>query len=384
MPQKSYLLTPGPTPVPERVLTAMARPVLHHRMPAFEALFRECGAGLRALYGTTGPVITLTGSGTVGMEAAVVNFTRRADRVLVVDGGKFGERWGEMMAAYGVDHDVLRVPWGQAVAPSDIAARLADDRRIRAVYCTANESSTGTWHPVDKIAEICRDAGDVLCVVDAISCLGAIPMPMDEWGIDVLVTGSQKALMVPPGLAFVAASPRAWKRAEAADLPRFYCDLLREKKAQANQQTAFTPAVSLLVGLHEALKMIEEEGLEEMYRRHDRLARATRAAVVALGGELYSSSPSPTVTAVTGPRGIKTGELVEHLRARYGVVIVAGQEKVKDSIYRIAHLGYYSAFDILTVACALEMALRDFGVQVQLGAGVAAAEAILAVGRTEG
>jgi aspartate aminotransferase-like enzyme len=380
MAQKTYLLTPGPTPVPERVLTAMARPVIHHRMPAFEDIFRECAAGLARLYGTRGPVLTLAGSGTVGMEAAVVSFCRRADKVLVVDGGKFGERWHKMMRAFGVACDVLTVPWGQAVAVADIEARLAADRSVRAVYCTANESSTGTWHPVDAIAAACRKADDVLCVVDAISCLGAVPLPMDAWGIDVLVTGSQKALMLPPGLAFVAASERAWKRAESADLPRFYCDLLREKKAQATAQTAFTPAVSLIVGLREALAMIDEEGLDQVYARHDRLARATRAAAAGLGCELYSSSPSPTVTAVRGPAGLKTGKLVKHLRDRYGVVIVAGQDEVKDSIFRVAHLGYYSPFDILTIVSALEMGLCDLGVPVARGAGVAAAEAILAAG----
>ncbi len=376
--QKQYLLTPGPTPVPERILLAMAGPVLHHRMPAFEAILNESLEGLRWLYGTRQPVVILAGSGTAGMEASVSNFLSRGDRALVIRGGKFGERWGELCQAYGIECRFLDVPWGTAVSPDDVKKALDEDPGIKAVYATANESSTGVWHPVDRIAQITRERPDTLCIVDAVSALGAVPIPMDEWGIDVLVTGSQKALMLPPGLAFVGASERAWARAAKADLPRYYLDLRRERKAQEGGQTAYTPAVSLVVGLREALRMIREETLEGVYARHDRLARATRAAGQALGLELYAPTcPSPTVTALKSPDGLDSGKLVKHLRSRYGVSIVGGQGDLKGKIFRVAHLGYYSPFDILTVVTALEMGLLDLGVKVERGAGVAAAEEIL-------
>jgi aspartate aminotransferase-like enzyme len=376
--QKQYLLTPGPTPVPERVLLAMAQPVLHHRMPAFAEIMKEVLEGLRWLYGTKDPVVILNGSGTAAMEASVVSFQRRGDKALVIRGGKFGERWGEINVAYGVECVYLDVPWGTAVDPAAVEAALAKDPAIKTVFATANESSTGVWHPVDRLAKITRAKDDVLLVVDAVSALGAVPMPMDEWGIDVLVTGSQKALMLPPGLAFVGAGGRAWARAEKANLPRFYLDLRAEKKAQEGGETAFTPGVSLIVGLREALRMIREETLPKLYDRHSRLARATRAAALALGCELYApTAPSPTVTSIKSP-GIDSGQIVKHLRGKYGVSIVGGQGALKGKIFRVAHLGYYSPFDILTVVAALEMGLNDLGVKVERGAGTRAAEEILA------
>lgn len=376
--QKQYLLTPGPTPVPERVLLAMAQPVLHHRMPAFAEIMKEVLDGLKWLYGTQHPVVILNGSGTAGMESAVVNFLRRGDKALVIRGGKFGERWAEIATAYGVECVTLDVEWGKSVDPAAVEAALAKDPGIRAVYATANESSTGVWHPVDRIARICRAHKDVLCVVDAVSALGAVPLPMDEWGIDVLVTGSQKALMLPPGLAFVGVNDRGWARAESANLPRYYFDLRAERKAQEKGETAFTPGVSLIVGLREALRMLREEGLPQVFERHRKLAAATRAAVRAMGCELYAeTAPSPTVTAVKSPSGLDSGKLVKHLRSKYGVSIVGGQAQLKGKIFRVAHLGYYSPFDILTVVTALEMGLRDLGLPVTLGAAVAAAEEIL-------
>ena len=299
--QKQYLLTAGPTPVPEEVLTAMALPVPYHRAPAFADCFREVQEGLRWIFQTAQPVLVLAGSGTAAMDAAVTNFLSPGNKVLVVRGGKFGERWGEIAAAYGVTVVPLDVEWGRAVDSQAVAKLLDSDPAIRAVYATATETSTGVRHPVDALAAVCRERAGVLCVVDAISALGVYDLPMDKAGFDVVVAGSQKALMLPPGLAFLAASEKAWKAHASAKLPRFYLDLGREKKNQTAGQTAFTPAVSLIVGLHEALRMLRADGLEATFARHAVLARATRAAGKALGLGAYAEPPSDSVTALTVP-----------------------------------------------------------------------------------
>jgi aspartate aminotransferase-like enzyme len=375
---KQYLLTPGPTPVPERVMLAMARPMIHHRMPAFGELFAEAAEGLKWLFQTTRPVLMLSGSGTFAMEAAVVNTMKRGDKALIVVGGKFGERWRSICKAFGIEFVALDVPWGQAVAPSAVEAALDADDQITAVFSQANESSTGVRHPVEAIAAITARRERVINVVDAVSALGAFALPMDAAGFDVLLTGSQKALMLPPGQAYIALSDKGWARTESADLPRFYADLKREKKAQASGETAWTPAISLTVGLVEALRMIKEEGLEACFARHARLAEATRRAAVALGCTLFApTAPSPTVTSVVGPGGLDTDKLVKQLRNGYGVSITGGQDAVKGKIFRIAHLGWFSPFDIITSVAAIEMALGDLGVPVVRGAGVAAAEEVL-------
>lgn len=378
---KQYLLTPGPTPVPERVMLAMARPMVHHRMPAFTAIFNEAAEGLKWIFQTREPVLMLSGSGTLGMEAAVVNTMRRGDKALCVVGGKFGERWRNICKAHGLEVVSLEVEWGQAVDPQAVEDALGQDPKITAVFVQANESSTGVRHPVEAIAQITRARDGVINVVDAVSALGAFDLPMDQAGFDVVVTGSQKALMLPPGQAYIALSEKAWKRAETADLPRFYVDLKRERKAQAGGETAWTPAITLTVGLVEALRMLKEEGLENVFARHARLAKATRAAVEAIGCKLFApTAPSPTVTSVWGPSGLDTGKLVKRLRDRYGVSLTGGQDAVKGKIFRVAHLGYFDTFDILTSVAALEMALSDLGVPLTRGAGVAAAEAILGAG----
>jgi aspartate aminotransferase-like enzyme len=378
---KQYLLTPGPTPVPERVMLAMARPIVHHRMPAFAALFQEAADGLKWIFQTRQTVLMLAGSGTLGMEAAVVNTMRRGDKALCVVGGKFGERWRSLCKAYGIEVVSLEVPWGQAVDPQAVADALDRDDKITAVFSQANESSTGVRHPVEAIAKLTAARERVINVVDAVSALGAFDLPMDQAGFDVLLTGSQKALMLPPGQAYIALSDKAWARAETADLPRFYCDLKREKKAQAGGETAWTPAISLTVGLVESLRMIKEEGLAACFARHERLAEATRRGCVALGCALFApAAPSPTVTAVRGPGGLDTDKLVKQLRDRYGVSITGGQDAVKGQIFRVAHLGWFSPFDILTSVSAIEMALSDLGVQIVRGAGVAAAEEVLRAG----
>ncbi len=381
MPFKQYLLTPGPTPVPEQIMLAMARPIVHHRMAAFGEIFREAAAGLQWMFQTSQPVLMLAGSGTLAMEAAVVNAMKRGDKALCVVGGKFGERWRNICKAFGIEVVSLDCEWGTAIDPARVAAALDGDAKITAVFSQANESSTGVRHPVEAIAEITRARDGVINVVDAVSALGAFDLPMDRAGFDVLLTGSQKALMLPPGQAYIALSEKAWHRVEKADLPRFYADLKRERKAQANAETAYTPAVTLTVGLCEALRMLKSEGLENVFARHDRLARATRAAATALGCQLFApTAPSPTVTSLWGPAGIDTGKIVKHLANRYGVSITGGQDAVKGKIFRIAHLGYFGPFDILTSVAALEMTLGDLGVKFERGAGTVAAEAILAEG----
>ena len=378
---KQYLLTPGPTPVPERIMLAMARPIVHHRMPAFTTIFNEAAEGLKWIYQTKQPVLMLAGSGTAGMEAAVVNTMKKGDKALCVVGGKFGERWRNICKAYGIDFVELTVEWGRAVDPEAVKKALDQDDKITAVFSQANESSTGVRHPVEAIAKITASRERIINVVDAVSALGAFDLPMDKAGFDVLLTGSQKALMLPPGQAYIALSDKAWARTESADLPRFYLDLKRERKAQGGGETAWTPAVTLTVGLVEALRMIKEEGLENCFARHAKLAKATRAAAEALGCTLFApTAPSPTVTAINGPGGLDTGRLVKQLRDKYGVSITGGQDAVKGKIFRVAHLGYFGPFDILTSVTAIEMALSDLGVKITRGAGAAAAEAVLEAG----
>jgi aspartate aminotransferase-like enzyme len=382
---KQYLLTPGPTPVPERVMLAMARPIIHHRMPAFTAVFNEAAEGLKWIFQTAQPVLMLAGSGTLAMEAAIVNTMKRGDKALVVVGGKFGERWRNICKAYGVEVVSLDVEWGRAVDPDAVARALDADDKITAVFSQANESSTGVRHPVEAIAKITSGRERVVNIVDAVSALGAFDLPMDKAGFDVMVTGSQKALMLPPGQAYITLSDKAWARTETADLPRFYADLKREKKAQAGGETAYTPAVTLTIGLVEALRMLKEEGLQQVFARHLKLAEATRAAVEALGCKLFApTAPSPTVTSVWGPmkdnERIDTGKIVRQLRDKYGVSITGGQDAVKGKIFRVAHLGYFGPFDILTSVAALEMALSDLGVPITRGAGTAAAEIVLEAG----
>jgi aspartate aminotransferase-like enzyme len=377
---KSYLLAPGPTPVPPEVLAALARPVIHHRTPQFAAVLAKVQDGLRELFGTKEDVLVLAASGTGAMEGAVTNLCSPGDEVVVVNGGKFGERWTKICRAYGVTVHEVTVEWGRAVAPQAIVAALDAHPKARAVYLQASETSTCVLHPVAQIAELTR-ARDTLLVVDGITAVGVLPMPMDALGIDVLVTGSQKALMLPPGLAFVALSPRAWKAAERATLPRFYFDFARERKGVAEKSTAWTPAISLIYGLDVALEMMRAEGWDALYARHDRLARATRAGAQALGLSLFApAAPSPAATAVNLPTTVDGSALFRYLRDAMHVTFAGGQDQLKGKIIRLSHLGYVGAFDVVVGLAALELALARFGAAVELGRGVAAAEAILAEG----
>jgi aspartate aminotransferase-like enzyme len=375
--KKIRLLTPGPTPVPERLSLRMAQPMIHHRSAEFEQVFARVREGLSWLFQTKGDVVQFAASGTGAMEAALVNFLRRGDEAIVVDAGKFGERWAKLAKSYGVNAVVLKVEWGSAVDPGAVEAALREHPNAAAVFVQANESSTGVKHPVEQLARITK-GHKVILVVDAISALGAFDLPFDAWGIDVMVSGSQKALGLPPGLSFLAASDKAWKLNETADLPRFYFDLKRERDSQRKNQTAWTPAISLVLGLDESLQMMREEGLAGCFERHERLARGARAGMQALGLELYSKASSAAMTTVVAPQGIDSEKLVKHLFKQYGIKLVGGQDAAKGKIFRIAHLGYFDEFDMLVVVGAIERGLSDLGARVPLGAGLAAAQKAMA------
>ncbi|OGP66029.1 MAG: class V aminotransferase [Deltaproteobacteria bacterium RBG_13_53_10] len=378
--EKKYLFSPGPTILPPEVLLKMAEPIMHHREPEFERIFSEIRQGLKYLFQTKKEVLILTSSGTGAMEGAVSNLLSKGDKALVVRGGKFGERWGEICRAYGIEVVPVDVEWGKAVDPRKIEEVLASHPSIRAVYTQASETSTGVKHPVKEIAEIVKKRDDTVIVVDAITGIGVFDLPMDEWGLDVVVSGSQKALMLPPGLAFVALSDKAWKLVERSDLPRYYFNFKKELKSAEKNQSSFTPAISLFVGLRESLNLIQKEGLKAVFRRHEKLAEATRAAVKAMGLELYApDSPSSALTAVKVPEGIPGGKLKNLFFEKFGITVAGGQDQAKGKIIRIAHLGYYDRLDMIMVISALEMLLKDMGHALELGAGVKAAEEILMV-----
>ena len=374
---KQYLLSPGPTPIPNEVQLAMAQTMIHHRTPEFAVVLEKARQGLKTLFGTTNDVIILASSGTGAMEAAVTNLFSPEEKVIVVNGGKFGERWLRICRAFGLDVVEIKVEWGTAVEVSAVEQALQAHPGTKGVLIQASETSTTTLHPVREIASLTRNGGPLL-LVDGVTAVGVLSVPMDDWGIDVLVTGSQKAMMLPPGLAFIGLSDRAWQRTGDAASPRFYFDLQSERKGQAKGSTAYTPAVSLVFGLCAALKLMREEGLDRVYARHDRMARATRAAATAMGLELLSpDNPSPAATGFYVPEGTDGDELLDYLRARMGITFAEGQDHLQGKVIRIAHVGHMGAFDVIVAISALEMAFRKFDLPVHLGRGVAAAQEIL-------
>lgn len=379
--KKRFLMAPGPTPVPEWVNLSMAQPMMHHRTPEFSAIFEEVKEGLKYIFQTKQDVLILAASGTGAMEASVTNLFSPGDEVLVINGGKFGERWGKIGEAYGLKVHWLNVEWGKAVKPGDVEDVLNKGKDVKGVFIQGNESSTTVSHPVKGIAEIVRKRDNTLFVVDGITAVGVYDIPMDKWGIDVLITGSQKALMLPPGLAFISLNDKAWKFNETAKLPRFYFDLKKERKSLKDNTTAYTPAASLIIGLREVLKMLKSEGLESIFERNERMARATRKAMTAIGLKLLApESPAECATGVYTPEGIDGGRLLKSLRDEFGVTLAGGQDHLKGKILRIAHMGYIDTFDIITAVSAIEMALRRFGYPVEFGKGVGAAQEILMEG----
>ncbi|MDP6686332.1 MAG: alanine--glyoxylate aminotransferase family protein [Candidatus Omnitrophota bacterium] len=374
---KNYLLTPGPTPVPPEALDAMARPIIHHRTPQFQAILKEVEAALCSIFNTKNNVLIFTSSGTGAMEGSVTSLLSPGDKAIVVRGGKFGERWGEICKAYGIEFIPIDVEWGKAVEPQKIKKLLQQDKQIKAVYTTLCETSTGVATDIEAIAKITKDFEAVL-VVDAISALGAVPLKTDEWGIDVVVAGSQKGLMIPPGLAFVSLSKKAMGLAKKSTLPKYYFDFGKYNKAIEKNDTPYTPAVNLIIGLNEALKLIQKDGFDSLLATHRKNAKAVRAAVKALGLELLAPDAySDAVTAVKLPEGLDGVKLVKTMRDAHGVAIAGGQAQLKGKIFRIATMGYINAKDLKVGIEILETVLAELGHKFKKGTGVKALEEAL-------
>jgi aspartate aminotransferase-like enzyme len=372
---KRYLFTPGPTPVPPEVLAALAEPVLHHRAPDFRIVYERVLGRLREVHRTANDVLLFTCSGTGAFESAVVNLCSPGERVLIVSAGSFGERWIAMARAYGCEVEELRYPWGETPTADDLERKLGEVEPVSLVFLVHSETSTGVVADVQALAAAAKDAG-ALVVVDAVSSLGAVPLEPDEWGLDVVVSGSQKALMAPPGLATVAVSAAAWEQVERARLPRFYFDWTRTRKAQAKLDAAFTPAVSLVVALDVALGLLLENGLDAAFERHVRLGRACRAGIKAMGLELFSPDEdrAAVVTAARMPGGFESTRLTRLLRDRHGITIASGQGAIKEEIFRIGHIGWFDEFDIATALSAVELGLAELDAPVERG--VAATRAL--------
>jgi aspartate aminotransferase-like enzyme len=383
MPQKSLLMIPGPTPVPEEVLRALSHPMINHRGPEYMALQRELIAGLKEAYRTTGEVQIFPAAGTGGLEAALVNVLSPGDRVVAVPVGAFGDRFAEIAEVFGADVRRLSVDWGRAADPDVVGQALSEEPNVRALLLTHNETSTGVLNDIRALAAAARRARpDLLILVDAISGMLAAEMRTDEWDVDVVVGGSQKAWQIPPGLTFLSISERAWRAHREARMPRFYFDFSRMRKSMENDQTPYTPALPQLFGLQVALRRILQEGLDAGIRRHERLAEATRAGVRALGLELFAEAGhySNSLTAVKVPGGLEARTIRTRMREKHGVVIAGGQGRIKDSIFRIGHLGFVDDSDILGVLGALELTLRALGCDAIPGQAVTAAQRVFGEG----
>lgn len=375
--KKNYLLTPGPTPLPPEVCEALARPIIHHRTPQFQTVLKEVFEGLKVAFQTKNDCFVLTSSGTGAMEAAVVNLLSWGDQAIVIEGGKFGERWTELCEAYGIKPVVIKVAWGQALDPRILKEHLDKEPGVKAVFATLCETSTGVAFDIKALAHVVKDTEAVL-VVDAISGLGAIDLKADEWGVDVVVSGSQKGFMLPPGLGFISVSKKAWKLVEVSKCPKYYFDLKVAKKTLDKTDTPWTPAIGIIIALNEALKMMHAEGYENIFARHRKLAEATRAAMKALGLELFApKAASDAVTAAKVPAGIDGEKLVKVMRDEYGVTIAGGQGEMKGKLVRIAHMGYMSEFDIVLGIACLEKVLKKMGYAFEFGAGIKAAQEVL-------
>jgi len=374
--RKNYLLTPGPTPLPPQVCEAQAKPIIHHRTPQFQAILKEVSEGLKYIFQTKEDVYVLTSSGTGAMEASVVNLLSSGDEVIVVDGGKFGERWTEIAKAYGIKPEVIKVEWGKAVDAKEVEAKLKANPKIKAVFSTLCETSTGVTNDIEALGKVVKNTSAVL-VVDAISGLGAIDLKVDEWAVDVCVSGSQKGLMLPPGLAFISVSKKAWGLVAESKCPKYYFSLKAAQKALTSTDTPFTPAITLVIALAEAIKLMRDESLEKIFSRHKKMADATRAAMKALGLELFApTAASDVVTAVKVPAGVDGEKLVKTMRDTYGVTIAGGQSEMKGKIFRFAHMGYIEEFDIIIGLACLEKVLKQMGYNFELGSGIKAAQEV--------
>jgi aspartate aminotransferase-like enzyme len=369
MSEKQYLLTPGPTPVPPEVLAAISQPIIHHRGSDFKPVYERSLLRLREVFRTDHDVLLFGAAGTGAMESAVANLCSPGERVLVVSAGHFGERWQAIVSAYGAEVEALTYEWGEIPSADDVAARLQELGGAKAVFITHSETSTGVVCDLQSIAAAVSEQG-ALSVVDAVSSLGAVPLETDAWDLDVVVSGSQKALMTPPGLAMVSVSEAAWSgRGEG---PRFYFDWERTQKGQAALNAPFTPPVSLVAGLDVALGILLDQGLDAVFERHVRLGRACREGAKAMGLELFSPDEdrSAVVTAIRAPDGIDATEVVRGLRDRFGITIANGQSTLKGKIFRIGHIGYFDVFDITTALAAVELVLADLGAEIERGVAV--------------
>jgi aspartate aminotransferase-like enzyme len=374
--KKQRLLTPGPTPLYPPALHAMMAADIHHRTEDFRKVYRSALADLKEVMGTAHDVLMFAASGTGAMDAAVSNLFSRGDKVIVCVAGKFGERWAEIAKAYGLDATVLTVPYGEVVAPEQVEAALAAEPATRGVFVQASETSTGAAHDVRAMADAISKTGAIF-VVDAITGLGTMPLDIDGWGLDVVIGGSQKAFMIPPGLAFMSISPKAWSFADTATLPHYYFNLKKEKKSGDAGESSWTPSTALILALAEALKYVKQLGMPKLIENAQLLAGATRAAVQKLGLELFAPhSPGSSVTAVKAPRGLDSSVIVKEFRSRFGAIIANGQGSMKGQIFRIAHLGYFDFADLFAVVAELEIILHANGYPVEFGTGVAAVESL--------
>jgi len=377
--QKKYLMTPGPTPVPAEVLLTQAAPMIHHRTPDFSAAFREALEGLKYVFDTTeSDALLFASSGTGAMESAIANCFCAEDTVIVCRNGKFGDRMKQIAEVYGLNVVDLDYPWTEVVDPADVATALEENPGVRGVIVTQSETSSGVLNDVKAIGAIVREYPDTVLIVDSITGIGAVECKTDEWGLDVVMTGSQKGLMLPPGLAALTVSPKAWRAYERSTLPKYYFDWKKYQKNALNDTTPFTPAVSLVLGLNVALGMIRDEGLENVIARHGRLAEATRKGCEALGLTLFAPAEGrgSAVTPVWVPEGVDGKAIVKIMKNKYGVTIAGGQDDYAGRIFRVGHLGYFGEFDIITTLAALEMTLAELGHPFERGAGIKAAEAV--------
>jgi aspartate aminotransferase-like enzyme len=374
---KERLFTPGPTPLLMEAQLRALTMTLHHRTDAFRTLMRETLDNLRYYFNTRNDVILFSSSGTGAMEGAVTNLLSPGDRVLIGTAGKFGERWVQLAKAYGIESVVVEVPYGQTLPISEMKKHLETAGPFRAVFIQATESSTGVRHDVEALGKIVGALPECCFVVDAITGLGTTELHPDEWGIDIMIGGSQKATMIPPGLAFASVSEKAWKAIEKAKLPRYYFDYAKERKNLSKGESSYTPATSLVVSLHAALNYIKQLGRENLIANAALLAEATREAATALGLTHFAvSSPANAVTAINAPAGIESTKVVKEMRGRFGVILTDGQGTMKGHMFRVAHLGYYDFLDLLAVLGALEIALLKVGHKVELGSGVRAAQQV--------
>ncbi|MEH2335577.1 pyridoxal-phosphate-dependent aminotransferase family protein [Nostoc sp.] len=377
MNDKLMLMIPGPTPVPEAALLALAKHPIGHRTSEFSKILAEVTENLKWLHQTKSDVLTLNVSGTGAVEAGIINFLSPGDRILVGSNGKFGERWVEIGQAYGLNVEEVKVEWGKPLVPEVFAEKLQADtqKQIKAVIITHSETSTGVLNDLETINRHVKEHGEALIIVDAVTSLGAFNLPVDAWGLDIVASGSQKGYMIPPGLGFVSVSPKAWEAYKTAKLPKYYLDLGKYRKATAKNTTPFTPPVNLIVALHTTLRIMKEEGLESIFARHERLKNATRAAIQGLNLPLLAadSSASPAITAVA-PQGIEPDKIRSLMKKRFDIALAGGQDHLSNKIFRIGHLGFVSDRDILSCIASLEVTLRELGYEdFTPGSGIAAA-----------